>query len=222
MLFPVPTIQKLSPVDALSLMKQHSEGVEIKARQSTYQSSSEYLGGRKQVPMPLSDYLDDLLSPSQAGLYAGNQPLPPKFGELFGVSLPDFLNEDQVEPPAFWLGPAGSTTPLHKDSTDNFAIQIFGEKLWTLYPVRDIPFLAMSRPNLDEEVDFAVSTMNWPHPDAKRFPEFHKAQSLTVTLRPGDALYLPAGWAHQVQNQTPCLMMNYWMTRESYRQLMGV
>ncbi len=38
------------------------------------------------------------------------------------------------------------------------------------------------------------------HPDTRRFPSFADIPKLTVTLGPGECLYIPAGWWHFVRS----------------------
>jgi len=116
-----------------------------------------------------------------------------------------------LEQPAFWLGVTGSVTPLHKDSTDNFAFQVCGTKRWILFPVRDIPFLYMERPL--QHTDFATSQVEPKNPQLDRYPLYSNARSIVIDVNAGEMLYLPAGWAHHVENQTTSLMVNYWMSR---------
>ena len=48
-------------------------------------------------------------------------------------------------------------------------------------------------------------------PDHDLFPRFEKAKAVTVTLRPGDLLYLPALWLHHVQQTgEPAIAVNWW------------
>lgn len=44
------------------------------------------------------------------------------------------------------------------------------------------------------------SSVDVDAPDMARFPKYAKASPLRVVLRPGDALYLPAYWHHEVQS----------------------
>jgi len=89
----------------------------------------------------------------------------------------------------FWLGPAGTVTPLHHDLTNNLLVQFMGRKR-----VRLAPSIALPDVKNDLHVYAAIDptdpTTTAGHP---RPPPF-----LDVLLVPGDALFLPIGWWHHV------------------------
>ncbi|MCA9091035.1 MAG: cupin-like domain-containing protein [Planctomycetaceae bacterium] len=196
----------------------------VQVRRSTYGSAADYLTNRQYEEIPLSAYLNELCDPDgehQTMRYAGNVSLPvPLASRLDMTEFPLCrLSSEQWEPPAYWIGPTGSLTPLHKDSTPNLAYQIFGTKRWVVFPVRDIPFLRMSRPNPSEEMDFAVSEIAPSEFKELTAARFHPAVPLEFMLEAGDVLYLPAGWAHFVENRTTSVMVNRWMSRAAFRKL---
>jgi hypothetical protein len=50
-------------------------------------------------------------------------------------------------------------------------------------------------------------------PDLARFPRFAEAirHARSAELEPGDAIYIPYGWWHQVESLTPFnVLVNYW------------
>jgi hypothetical protein len=53
-------------------------------------------------------------------------------------------------------------------------------------------------------------------PDKNQFPRFYEAKRVEITLNPGDALYIPAGWFHWVFSEDPepdtglNVAINYW------------
>lgn len=51
-------------------------------------------------------------------------------------------------------------------------------------------------------------------PDLKRFPLYRHSNSLKVTLRPGDVLYLPSLWFHHVQQSEGTIAVNFWYDME--------
>jgi hypothetical protein len=80
---------------------------------------------------------------------------------------------------ALWLGPKGTVTPLHHDTTNVFFHQIHGRKEFTLVS----PF---SGDVLDKPNGY------YGNPRSKR-------RGQRIVLEPGDALFLPAGWWHEVR-----------------------
>ena len=46
-------------------------------------------------------------------------------------------------------------------------------------------------------------------PDYERFPRLRKAKPLIVDLGPGDLLFLPPGWWHQVTTPVPTISIDF-------------
>lgn len=60
-----------------------------------------------------------------------------------------------------------------------------------------------------------MSPVDIQDPDLKRFPNFPKAHRLNCVLRPGDVLFMPAFWWHEVQSypdpkEKRNLAINFW------------
>ncbi|MFC9399091.1 cupin-like domain-containing protein [Streptomyces sp. NPDC057027] len=108
---------------------------------------------------------------------------------------------DDAPPPAWyrhdpldanlWCGVLGTSSGLHCDVTPNCNVQVVGRKHFVLFPpsqarrVYRIPQITHCRfdPNL---------------PDYERFPRARHATGWQCTLKPGESLYIPVGWYHQV------------------------
>jgi hypothetical protein len=111
-----------------------------------------------------------------------------------------------------WLGTAANISS-HYDTFDNLACVIAGRRRFTLYAPQHIGKLyigpldnTMSGP----PVSLAASA---PVGSDKQFPLFEQIrdQALTAELEPGDALYLPKLWWHQVESLSPLNgLVNYW------------
>jgi len=91
-----------------------------------------------------------------------------------------------------WIGPAGTFTPLHHDLTNNLLLQIIGRKRVLLVAPADTPRLYN-----DHHVYSRVRDLSEPH-IVRRFPALDGVQVHEVILEPGDSLFLPLGWWHQV------------------------
>lgn len=204
---------KKSELDVISLLERHCPDLRIQVRRPSYDSPHQYKTERELEEISMADYLRTLRSTINGQLstikYAGNQKLPSAMEHLLKLVSP--IQGLRLDQPAFWLGGSGSATPLHKDGTDNFAFQVCGTKRWILYPVRDIPFLYMERPL--HHTDFATSQIDPKNPQMDRYPLYSNARSIAVDVNAGEMLYLPAGWAHHVENLSTSLMVNYWMSR---------
>ena len=71
------------------------------------------------------------------------------------------------------------------------------------------------RRKLLESTSMVMSPVDIKDPDLNRFPRFSKAHHMQCTLRPGDVLFMPAFWWHEVQSypdmqQQRNLAVNFW------------
>lgn len=90
-----------------------------------------------------------------------------------------------------WYGPGGTVTPLHHDTANILFCQVRGKKRVTLI---DPAWTELVR----DCVSF-YSLIDVERPDHQRFPYFASIPKLTVTVGPGDALFIPCGWWHFVR-----------------------
>lgn len=145
------------------------------------------------------------------------------FDNLYGEKYPDLL-EDYVVPLYFrqdyfallgkkdrpsyrWLlmGPPRSGSTFHKDpnSTSAWNGLISGLKLWIMYPP-DCPPPAVYPSKDESEVTTPVSVLEW-------MLKFHQETSrgnvkpIQCLQRPGDLIFIPNGWWHQVLNIEECI-----------------
>ncbi|XP_058151670.1 HSPB1-associated protein 1 isoform X2 [Dasypus novemcinctus] len=117
-----------------------------------------------------------------------------------------------------WIGSLGAHTPCHLDTYGcNLVFQVQGRKRWHLFPPEDTPFLYPTRIPYEESSVF--SKVNVVNPDLKRFPQFRKAQRYTVTLNPGQILFVPRHWWHYVESIDPVTVsINSWIELEEDHQ----
>lgn len=91
---------------------------------------------------------------------------------------------------SFWFGPAGTRTPLHHDTLMLFHTQVTGRKRWRFVSPLQTPLL-YNRMGVYSPIDLDA-------PDHQRYPRLREAVVLEAVLEPGDTLFLPLGWWHQV------------------------
>jgi Cupin-like domain len=164
--------------------------------------------------MRLVEALDCILEavahPDARSVYVGAVPT--------GDCLPGFAAENLMAlaatgaGPRIWLGTAANISS-HYDTFDNLACVIAGRRRFTLYAPDLIGRLyvgpldnTMSGP----PVSLAASA---PVGSETQFPLFEeiREQALQVELEPGDALYLPKLWWHQVESLSALNgLVNYW------------
>ena len=113
--------------------------------------------------------------------------------------------------PRIWLGNA-STVACHYDSYDNLACVAAGRRRFTLYPpdaIGDLYVGPIDHTLSGQPISMAAGAAL----DDPRYPRFAaaRAKAVTVELAPGDALYLPKLWWHQVEALDPFnMLVNYW------------
>ena len=97
-----------------------------------------------------------------------------------------------------WVGPGGHVEPLHYDPMDGVLMQLRGAKQVRLLPPAETrnlyPFPLLGgalRPW------FSQAYLDAPAADQPRLADALRA-TVTVELGQGDALYIPAGWWHEV------------------------
>ncbi|MEN9867493.1 MAG: hypothetical protein RL748_3083, partial [Pseudomonadota bacterium] len=179
-------LSNLSP----QTLRERFGSVAVRARVGDYINTA-FAPDRAMQDMSLLAYLDLVA--------AGTEGLPPYLGNLELRVLnsmchwPSWLT--RIGPPRFWLGPAGTVTPLHCDYDDNIFAQIWGSKRIFLAPPHHDQFLYPREAN---PVLFG-SPFNPEAPDFEQFPLARNALMVECVVNPGDMLYVPAGWYHQVR-----------------------
>ena len=93
---------------------------------------------------------------------------------------------------AFWLGPAGTITPLHHDTCNILFVQIRGRKAFRLFSPLELDLLTHAR-SMYADIDPEA-------PDHNRHPNFSSVIEHQTILNPGDAIFLPIGWWHHVRS----------------------
>ncbi|MFN7835533.1 MAG: cupin-like domain-containing protein [Burkholderiaceae bacterium] len=166
----------------------------------------------------LGCYLNELCQAAQSNFYSVANDLP--YLKEFDLlrHFPELLND--VRPTALfpprsvgvnssWIGPANARTGLHYDLLDNIAVQIRGRKRFYLLAPGSIEAIDAVSAKYDawaklSNVDAAIGLrLNEAHTEKPL-----KNQAFQVELEPGDVLYIPAGWWHEVVNLTPCILLS--------------
>ena len=167
---------------------------------------------RNQVP--LSSVLEQL---SRYALF-DDPPSVAVQSALVEKCLPAFASQhpmpllEATVAPRIWLGNR-VMVPAHFDESFNLACVIAGRRRFTLFPPEQVGNLYIG------PLDFAptgaaMSVANLAEPDLARFPRARDAlaAALTAELGPGDAVFIPTLWWHQVESLDRELnaLVNYW------------
>ncbi len=139
----------------------------------------ELLMKSKIVKMLIKDYLAEMATGSRK-TYVPGMPLKSNLPMLLDdIDTPPYREEGSTASPRIWFG-SRVIGPLHYDPTNN---------LFSTIP-------QMSQASINQ-------------PDYARFPRLRKAAPLIADLAPGDLLFLPAGWWHQVTTPTPTISIDF-------------
>jgi len=189
-----PALKRWSPQD----LKQRFGHLEVEV-QTERLADPEYeqnkLQHRRRVR--LGDFVDQVLAGGPTNDYymtANNEVLRrPEFAPLLADigSLPDYCDASQLANScSFWFGPAGTVTPLHHDTLMLFHTQVVGRKRWRFVS-------PLETPHLYNYYD-VYSPIDIDRPDLHRYPDFSQVTALDVVVEPGETMFLPLGWWHQV------------------------
>jgi hypothetical protein len=182
-------------------LRERYSHLQVRARVGDYINTA-FAPDRAMQDMSMLEYLE--LADS------GKHDLPPYLGNLELRELNSLCHWptyfDKMGPPRFWIGPAGTVTPLHCDYDDNIFAQIWGSKRIILSPPHHDEFLYPREANA---ILFG-SPFDPEAPDFDAFPLARRATMIECTVNPGDMLYVPAGWYHQVRALTFSLSSNRW------------
>jgi hypothetical protein len=173
----------------------------------------EYQGGRSTDPLcelekdrhrregPFDAFIDAITQPGSgndpyitAYHSARNQQALAPLSEDMGF-LDKFLTRESAFPNGMpWFGPAGTLTALHHDLTNNFIAQIVGRKRLVIIPASEVGRLYNYRHVFSEIPDLEL-----PDLDLGRYSRLIGAKAYKIVLEPGDILFMPIAWWHQVR-----------------------
>lgn len=115
--------------------------------------------------------------------------------------------------PRIWIGNR-ATVPAHFDDSHNIACVAAGRRRFTLLPPQCAPLLYLGPPDYAPTPAPMSVVPDLHRADPARFPLLAEAlaRAIVAELEPGDAIYIPPLWFHQVEALAPQLniLLNYW------------
>jgi hypothetical protein len=147
------------------------------------------------------------------------KPRPPAiYAPAAGTSgLRDFARDNAMPllaegvPPRLWVNNA-ITAPTHYDMSDGLACVAVGRRRFTFFPPDQLANLYVGPLDLSPGGQ-PTSMVRLAQPDLDRYPRFAEALAAaeTAELEPGDAVFIPSMWWHNVESLEPLnLLVNYW------------
>jgi len=112
---------------------------------------------------------------------------------------------------SLWLGNQSMVAP-HFDYPANIACCVAGKRIFTLFPPEQLPNLYIGPWDLTPAGQ-PISLVDTRNPDLDTHPLFAIAMqsALTAELEPGDAIYVPSLWWHQVESVAHVNgLVNFW------------
>ncbi len=117
-----------------------------------------------------------------------------------------------------WLG-TESVAAAHFDQPNNIACCVLGKRRFTLFPADQVANLYPG-PLSPTPGGQVVTLADLSNPDFNRFPRLEQAlkNAYIADLEPGDALYYPSMWWHQVEafDRFNAMVNFWWMTAAPY------
>ena len=171
------------------------------------------------LTLSLAEYMDYFVSAIEKDpYYLRGIPIEGKFSEVSeDYEVPEYLKSWHSRIPAnirpkwsfFYIGPANSSSDMHIEPlmSNAWNAVISGRKLWLLFPPEQEEFLYSGR-------------VNALKPEFDRYPLFHRAKPFIYIQNPGEIIFIPSGWWHQVINEQPCISIaEYFVNECNVRQV---
>jgi hypothetical protein len=158
--------------------------------------------------MPFSEYVERVRAAERSNdtyLVANNRLLDTRAAaplwQDFDAGRPPLDGADAPGHVFLWFGPGGTVTPMHHDLMNVLFVQIYGRKQFTLVAPGFTPRV-YNEVGVHADVDPDL-------PDYYVFPAFRGVPTTTVTLEPGDTLFLPVGWWHRVESLDASISLSF-------------
>lgn len=159
----------------------------------------EWYRNKHQKMVLFGDFVDQVLQGGETndyymGAYNSNFRREGLKGLLDDIELfPEYLTPTKdINRTVLWFGPGGAITPLHFDPLNTFLCQVYGRKR--------VRLIAPSQKHLLGAYGYYFSNIDLEKPNIERYPQIKELDVIELILEPGEVLFLPVGWWHQVRS----------------------
>ncbi|KAJ3696117.1 hypothetical protein LUZ60_001494 [Juncus effusus] len=118
------------------------------------------------------------------------------------IDTPSILGKRCISSINFWMNRAKSRSSIHYDPHHNMLCIVSGHKEVTLWAPSASRFL-YPMPVYGEASNHSAVNIENPTKEMKDYSD-------KVTLNPGDILFIPEGWYHQVDSEDLTIGVNFW------------
>jgi Cupin-like domain len=121
---------------------------------------------------------------------------------------------DHFPAKGLFISPRGGRTSLHLDPWGSCAVlcQLYGRKRWFFYG-----------PDQEKYLRNGAKLVDPTAPDLEMFPDFHKAAvTAECMLEPGETIYVPHGWCHEVHSETDAISLTWNFVHSSTASFLDV
>lgn len=142
-------------------------------------------------------------------VYLASIDIPTHFDGLDEENPMDLGERDPLK--SIWIG-TRTRIAAHNDFPDNLACCAAGRRRFTLFPPEAFRDLYLG-PIDNTPAGRVVSMVDFDAPDLAAHPRFVDAMAAaqTTLLEPGDAIFIPSMWWHQVEALADFnILVNYW------------
>ncbi len=161
------------------------------------------------LPVLLDALVAEADNPQAAVLYAGSAATSETYPGWAEANPLTLAPSDAA--PRLWLGNA-SRASTHYDGSHNIAAVVAGRRRFALFPPEQAANLYVG-PLENTIAGQPTSMVDVEAPNLDRYPQFLDALAAmqVAELEPGDALFIPALWWHDVRASGPLnVLVNYW------------
>jgi len=109
-----------------------------------------------------------------------------------------------------WVSSEGCLTPLHYDLSDGILAQVLGEKRVWLYDSADhghVYLRGVHVPGIDNWERQSYAELHGARKAA--FPHLAQVTQWVADLKPGELLFIPSNWLHEVHTRTPSFSLGW-------------